>query len=381
MPEGELLGLLALTWPAAVMLGLGGLLIYLGIARQIEPMLLVPIGTGILLANIPLGGLTESGGLLDVLRRTGIDTELFPLLVFIGVGAMIDFGSLLERPYTVLLGAAAQFGIFGTFFLAYFLGDGALRLFDFSFEDAVAIGIIGSADGPTSIYVATVLGTKYAPAIVVAAYSYMALVPIIQPPIMRALTTRAERRLVMPARARRVSRRTRVLFPVVTILVTGLIAPKATPLIGTLMFGNLLRESGVLERLSQAAQNELVNVVTILLGLAVGGMMSAADFLRAETLMIYVMGVVAFAVGTAAGVLFGKVMYVASGRKINPLIGAAGISAFPMCARVVQKVGLEANPHNHLIMHAAGANTAGQIASVVAGGAALALVRVFSSGG
>jgi oxaloacetate decarboxylase beta subunit len=337
----------------------------------------VPIGTGILLANIPLGGLTESGGLLDVLRRAGIETELFPLLVFIGVGAMIDFGSLLERPYTVLLGAATQFGIFGTFLLAYFLGDGALRLFDFSFEDAVAIGIIGSADGPTSIYVATVLGTKYAPAIVVAAYSYMALVPIIQPPIMRALTTRAERRLVMSARARRVSRRTRVLFPVVTILVTGLIAPKATPLIGTLMFGNLLRESGVLERLSQAAQNELVNVVTILLGLAVGGMMSAADFLRAETIMIYVMGVVAFVVGTAAGVLFGKVVYVGSGRKINPLIGAAGISAFPMCARVVQKVGLEANPHNHLIMHAAGANTAGQIASVVAG-VALALVRVFS---
>jgi carboxybiotin decarboxylase len=378
MPEGELLGVLALTWPAAIMLGLGGLLIYLGIAREIEPMLLVPIGTGILLANVPLGGLTEPGGFLEVLRRAGIDTELFPLLVFIGVGAMIDFGSLLERPYTVLLGAAAQFGIFGTFFLAYFLGDGALRLFDFSFEDAVAIGIIGSADGPTSIYVATVLGTKYAAAIVVAAYSYMALVPIIQPPIMRALTTRAERRLVMPARVRRVSRRTRVLFPVVTILITGLVAPKATPLIGTLMFGNLLRESGVLERLSQAAQNELINIITILLGLAVGGMMSAADFLRAETLMIYAMGVLAFAIGTAAGVLFGKVMYVASGRKVNPLIGAAGISAFPMCARVVQKVGLEANPHNHLIMHAAGANTAGQIASVVAGGAALALVRVFS---
>ena len=378
MPEGELLGVLALTWPAAIMLGLGGLLIYLGIAREIEPMLLVPIGTGILLANVPLGGLTEPGGFLEVLRRAGIDTELFPLLIFIGVGAMIDFGSLLERPYTVLLGAAAQFGIFGTFFLAYFLGDGALRLFDFSFEDAVAIGIIGSADGPTSIYVATVLGTKYAAAIVVAAYSYMALVPIIQPPIMRALTTRAERRLVMPARVRRVSRRTRVLFPVVTILITGLVAPKATPLIGTLMFGNLLRESGVLERLSQAAQNELINIITILLGLAVGGMMSAADFLRAETLMIYVMGVLAFAIGTAAGVLFGKVMYVASGRKVNPLIGAAGISAFPMCARVVQKVGLEANPHNHLIMHAAGANTAGQIASVVAGGAALALVRVFS---
>lgn len=378
MPEGELLGLLALTWQAAVMLAIGGLLIYLGIARQVEPVLLVPIGTGVILANIPLGGLADERGLLAVLRRAGIDTELFPLLIFIGIGAMIDFGSLLQRPYTVFLGAAAQFGIFGTFLLAYFLGEGGLRLFDFSFTDAVAIGIIGSADGPTSIYVATVLGTRYAPAIVVAAYSYMALVPIIQPPIMRALTTRAERRLTMPARAPRVSRRTRVLFPVVTILVAGLVAPKATPLVGTLMFGNLLRESGVLERLSQAAQNELANIVTILLGLTVGGMLSAAEFLRPETLMIYVMGVVAFAVGTAAGVVFGKVLYLASGRRINPLIGAAGISAFPMSARVVQKVGLEANPHNHLLMHAAGANTAGQIASVVAGGAVLALVPVFA---
>ena len=377
MTEGELIGVLALTWQAAVLLGLGGLLIYLGIARQVEPVLLVPIGMGIMLANIPLGGLTEPGGFLALLRTFGIDTELFPLLIFIGVGAMIDFGPLLERPYTALLGAAAQFGIFGTFFLAYFLGDGGLRLFDFSFHDAVSIGIIGSADGPTSIYVATVLRSKYAPSIVVAAYSYMALVPIIQPPIMRALTTEAQRRLVMSARAKKVSPRTRVLFPIVTILIVGLIAPKATPLIGTLMFGNLLREAGVLERLSQAAQNELANIVTILLGLAVGGMMVAKDFLRPETIMIYVMGVVAFAVGTAGGVLLGKLMYVASGRKINPLIGAAGISAFPMSARVVQKVGLEANPHNHLIMHAAGANTAGQIASVVAGGAALVLVSFF----
>ena len=378
MPERELLGVLALTWQAAVMLGIGGLLIYLGIAKEVEPVLLVPIGTGIILANMPLGGLTDAGGLLAVLRAAGIDTELFPLLIFIGVGAMIDFGSLLERPYTVFLGAAAQFGIFGAFFLAYFLGDGALHLFDFSFKDAVSIGIIGSADGPTSIYVATILGSKYAASIVVAAYSYMALVPIIQPPIMRALTTETERRLVMPARAPNVSPRTRVLFPIVTIVVVGLMAPKATPLIGTLMFGNLMRESGVLERLSQAAQNELANIVTILLGLTVGGMMVARDFLRPETIVIYVMGVVAFAVGTAAGVIFGKVMYVASGKRINPLIGAAGISAFPMCARVVQKVGLEANPHNHLLMHAAGANTAGQIASVVAGGAVLALVPFFA---
>jgi oxaloacetate decarboxylase beta subunit len=378
MPDGEFLGFFALTWQAAVMLGLGGGLIFLGIGRRVEPVLLVPIGMGILLANIPLSGLAADGGFLALLRRWGVDTELFPLLIFIGVGAMIDFGSLLERPYTVLLGAAAQFGIFGTFFLAYALGDGGLGLFDFTFRDAVAIGIIGSADGPTAIYVATALGTTYAPAIVVAAYSYMALVPIIQPPIMRALTTRAERRIVMPARARRVGQRMRILFPIVTILVAGLITPKATPLIGTLMFGNLLRECGVLDRLSQAAQNELANVVTLLLGLAVGGMMTAGDFLRPETLMIYVMGVVAFAIGTATGVLFGKVMCAASGGKINPLIGAAGISAFPMAARVVQKVGLEANPHNHLLMHAAGANTAGQIASVVAGGAVLVLVPFFT---
>jgi len=378
MPDGALLGFFALTWPAAVMLALGGLLIYLGIAKQVEPVLLVPIGMGVLLANVPLGGLTGDDGFLTLLRRIGIDTELFPLLIFIGVGAMIDFGSLLERPWTVLLGAAAQFGIFGTFFLAYFLGDGALGLFDFTFRDAVAIGIIGSADGPTSIYVATVLGTKYTPAIVVAAYSYMALVPIIQPPIMRALTTTAERRITMPARARKVSPRMRVLFPIVTIVVTGLITPKATPLIGTLMFGNLLRESGVLARLSQSAQNELANIVTILLGLGGGGMIKTKEFLRPETIMIYVMGVIAFATGTAAGVVFGKLMCVATGRKINPLIGAAGISAFPMAARVVQKVGLEANPHNHLLMHAAGANTAGQIASVVAGGAVLVLVPFFT---
>ena len=377
MPESELLGIFGLTWQAAVMLGLGGLLMYLGIAKEIEPVLLVPIGMGVLLANVPFGGLTEAHGLLAVLRESGIDNELFPLLIFIGVGAMIDFGSLLERPYTIFLGAAAQFGIFATFFLAYLVGDGWLRMFDFTFSDAVAIGIIGSADGPTSIYVATLLKSKYAPSIVVAAYSYMALVPIIQPPIMRALTTDAERQVKMPARARKVSKRTKILFPVVTILITGLIAPKATPLIGTLMFGNLLRESGVVERLSQAAQNEMANIVTILLGLAVGGMMLAEDFLKLETIMIYVMGVIAFAVGTAAGVIFGKIMYLASGRKINPLIGAAGISAFPMAARVVQKVGLEANPTNHLIMHAAGANTAGQIASVVAGGAVLMLVPFF----
>jgi len=377
MPEGELLGILALNWQTAAMLVVGGILIYLGIAKQVEPMLLIPIGAGIILANIPLGGMTDSHGFLSLLRQAGIETELFPLLIFISLGAMIDFGPLLERPYTLLLGAAGQLGIFGTFFLTYFLGEGGLRLMDFTFKDAAAIGIIGAADGPTSIYISTLLGTKYAPAIVVAAYSYMALVPIIQPPIMRALTTVEERRVTMPVRAEKVSRSTRVLFPIVTILVVGFIAPKATPLIGTLMFGNLMRESGVLERLSRAAQNELANIVTILLGLAVGGMMVADQFLRPETITIFILGIVAFAMGTAAGVIFGKLLYVLSGKKINPLIGAAGISAFPMSARVVQKLGAEADPHNHLLMHAAGANTGGQIGSVVAGGVVLMLLPFF----
>ncbi|MCX8103266.1 MAG: sodium ion-translocating decarboxylase subunit beta [Candidatus Bipolaricaulota bacterium] len=374
----ELFGFLQLNWQIATMLVIGGLLIYVGIVKKVEPVLLIPIGVGVIMANIPLGGLAEEGGLFALLKRVGIDTELFPLLIFIGIGAMIDFGPFLERPYTIFLGAAAQFGIFGTFLLAYMLGDGWLRLLDFSLKDAASIGIIGSADGPTSIYVSTVLGSKYAPAIVVAAYSYMALVPIIQPPIMRLLTTKRERSLKMSARGREVSQRAKILFPLVTILLVGLLVPKATPLIGCLMFGNLLRESGVVERLSAAAQNELANIVTLLLGLTVGGMMGAADFLKVETITIFVMGVIAFALDTAAGVIFGKILCVLSKGKVNPLIGAAGISAFPMSARVVQKVGLEANPHNHLLMQAAGANTAGQIASVVAGGAILTLVPLFS---
>ncbi len=374
----EFLGFLNLNWQIVITLIVGGLLIYLGIAKDVEPVLLIPIGTGILLANIPLGGLVDEGGVFAILREAGIKTELFPLLIFIGIGAMIDFGPFLERPYAILLGAAAQFGIFGTFFLAYLLGDGWLHIMDFSLNDAASIGIIGSADGPTSIYVSTILESKYAAAIVVAAYSYMALVPIIQPPIMRLLTTKKERRLEMPVGVKAVSRRTKIIFPIATVLIVGLIAPKATPLIGFLMFGNLLRECGVVERLSSAAQNELANIVTVLLGLTVGGMMIASEFLKPETIMVFVMGIIAFALGTAAGVVFGKIMYLASGGKINPLIGAAGISAFPMSARVVQKEGLKANPHNHLLMHAAGANTAGQIASVVAGGAVLMLVPLFS---
>ena len=374
----DFLGFLNLNWQIVLMLAIGGFLIYLGTAKNVEPVILIPIGTGILLANIPLGGMVDEGGLFAILRKAGIQTELFPLLIFIGIGAMIDFGPFLERPYTILLGAAAQFGIFGTFFLAYLLGDGWLHIMNFSLKDAASIGIIGSADGPTSIYVSSVFQSKYAAAIVVAAYSYMALVPIIQPPIMKWLTTKAERLVEMPIKTDAVSRRTKIIFPIATVLIVCLIAPKATPLIGCLMFGNVLRECGVVERLSLTAQNELTNIVTMLLGITVGGMMVASEFLKPETILIFVMGIIAFALDTAAGVTFGKIMYILSGHKVNPLIGAAGISAFPMSARVVQKMGLQENPHNHLLMHAVGANTAGQIASVVAGGAMLMLIPLFS---
>jgi len=375
---GELLGFLNLNWQAVVMLVIAGVLLWLGIAKKVEPVLLVPIGVGCMLANIPLGAAAEAGGFLAVLREAGIRTEIFPLLIFIGVGAMIDFEPFLQRPYTIFLGAAAQFGIFGTFFLAYLLGDGWLHLLDFSLQDAASIGIIGSADGPTSIYVASVLESKYFAAIVVAAYSYMAMVPLIQPPIIRAMCSQEERAQKMPVVIGATSQRTKILFPIITILVVGLICPKATPLIGCLMFGNLLRECGVVKSLSATAQNELANIVTILLGITVGGMMAGMEFLRPETILVFSLGLVAFSLDTVAGVLLGKVMYVLSGRKINPMIGACGISAFPMSSRVVQKLGLEADPYNHLLMHAVGANVAGQIASVVAGGAMLTLVPLFA---
>jgi len=374
----EFLGFLNLNWQAVTMLVISGVLMWLGIARKVEPVLLVPIGFGCMLANIPLGGASETGGFLAVLREAGIHTEIFPLLIFIGVGAMIDFEPFLRRPYTIFLGAAAQFGIFGTFFLAYLLGDGWLHVLDFSLKDAASIGIIGSADGPTSIYVATILQSKYTAAIVVAAYSYMALVPIIQPPIIKAMCSKEERAIKMQSLAGTVSQRTKILFPIITVLVVGLLAPKATPLIGCLMFGNLLRECGAVESLSLTAQNELANIVTILLGITVGGMMSGTEFLRPETILVFTLGIVAFSLDTVAGVALGKLMCVLSGRKVNPMIGACGISAFPMSSRVVQKLGLEANPYNHLLMHAAGANTAGQIASVVAGGVMLMLVPMFA---
>ncbi|MFC1987625.1 sodium ion-translocating decarboxylase subunit beta [Chloroflexota bacterium] len=369
----ELIGFLYLTWQAVLMLIIGGVLLWLGISKKMEPVLLVPIGAGAIIANIPLGGAADAGGFLAVLRDAGIHTEIFPLLIFVAIGAMIDFEPFLQRPYTIFLGAAAQFGIFATFFLAYLLGDGWLHVLDFTLKDAAAIGTIGSADGPTTIYVSAVLGTKYLAAIVVAAYSYMALVPIIQPPIIKAMCSKEERALKMEVSAGATPQKVKILFPIMTILLVGLIVPMAVPLIGSLMFGNLLRECGVTKGLSASAQNEMANIVTILLGITVGGMMSGTEFLKPETILVFTLGIVAFALDTVSGVLLGKLMYVLSGHKVNPMIGACGISAFPMSARVVQKLGLEANPYNHLLMHAAGANVAGQIASVVAGGVMLML--------
>jgi len=360
-------GFVNLTLGEVVMILVGALLIYLAIAKEYEPVLLLPMGAGALLANIPVTGMTGPDGLFTFLYENGIKNELFPLLIFIGVGAMTDFGPLLQRPYTVILGAAAQFGIFGTLLVATLMG--------FKINEAASIGIIGSADGPTSIYVAAALAPHLLAPIAVAAYSYMSLVPIIQPPIMRALTTKAERAIVMPyTNDRPISRTTRVLFPLVTTLVCGLIAPLSAPLIGMLMFGNLLREARVVERLSQTAQNELVNIVTIFLGLTIGSTMVADKFLQPQTLLIIGMGLVAFILDTVAGLSFGKALSILTKGKINPLIGASGISAFPMSARVVNRVGLEANSNNFLIMHAMGSNTAGQIGSVMAGGAIMALL-------
>lgn len=372
--DAGLLGFLHLTWQGTVMMAIGGVLLWLGIARKIEPVLLVPIGAACILANIPLSGVSEAGGFLGILNNAGIKTELFPLLIFIAIGAMIDFEPFLQRPYTIFLGGAAQFGIFATFFLAYLLGDGWLNILSFSLKDAAAIGTIGSADGPTTVYVASILQTRYLAPIVVAAYTYMALVPIIQPPIIKLLVNKQDRGLKMPTFVGATPKKVKILFPIVTVILVGLIAPLAVPLVGCLMFGNLLRECGVVNSLSQTAQNEMANIVTILLGIAVGGMMSGTEFLKPETILVFALGVVAFALDTVSGVLLGKLMCVLTKRKVNPMIGACGISAFPMSSRVVQKLGLEANKYNHLLMHAAGANVAGQIASVVAGAVMLMLV-------
>ena len=359
-------GLSHVTVQSAVMIGLALVLLYLGIEKGYEPLLLLPIGAGCLLANLPLSPLIAEDGMLRVLYDMGIRNELFPLLIFIGIGALTDFGPLLENPRLVLLGAAGQFGIFMTLIAALLLG--------FTRPEAASIGIIGAIDGPTSIYVSGLLAPHLLGPITVAAYSYMSLVPIILPPIMRLLTTREERLVRMPYSQRTLSRRTRILFPIVVTVVVGTLVPFATPLIGMLMLGNLMKESGAVERLTKASAQEIANTVTLFLGLAIGSTMVGAEFLKPSTLAILVLGIVAFAVDAMAGVLFAKVLNKLSGGKVNPLIGAAGISAFPMAARVVQKVAQEDDFENFLLMHAMGANAAGQIASVVAGGVLLALM-------
>jgi len=352
------------------MIAIGGLLLYLAIARKFEPLLLVPIGFGAILSNIPLAGMAGPEGLLGYIYKVGIETGVFPMLIFLGLGALTDFSALIANPKTLLLGAAAQFGIFLTL-----LGALALNYvpgFDFSLQDAAAIGIIGGADGPTAIFLASRLSPDLLGAIAVAAYSYMALVPIIQPPIMNLLTSEKERKVVMQ-QLRPVTPLERVLFPLVVLLVTALFLPAAMPLIGMLTFGNLLRECGVVERLNRTAQNELINLVTIFLGLAVGSKLQASTFLNVQTIGILVLGAFAFSIGTASGVLMGKAMYRMTGGKVNPLIGAAGVSAVPMAARVVNRVGLENNPNNFLLMHAMGPNVAGVIGSAVTAGLLLAL--------
>ena len=364
-------GLSNFQWGQVVMMAVGFLLIFLAVRKGFEPLLLLPIGFGAVLSNIPVAGIAEEGGLLSYLYL-GIKSGVFPLLIFMGVGAMTDFGPMLANPKTLLLGAAAQFGIFGTL-----LGALSLNLvpgLHFTFKDAAAIAIIGGADGPTAIYVASRLAPELLGAIAVAAYSYMALVPLIQPPIMRALTS-PEERLIEMAQMRHVGKEEKVIFPLVLLILSAALLPSAAPLIGMFCLGNLMRECGVVERLSKTAQNELINIVTIFLGLSVGSKLSAQAFLRPETLGILVLGAIAFSFGTAAGVVMAKIMNRFSTNKVNPLIGAAGVSAVPMSARVANKVGQESNPHNFLLMHAMGPNVAGVIGSAVAAGVLLALVQ------
>ncbi|MEN8260333.1 MAG: sodium ion-translocating decarboxylase subunit beta [Pseudomonadota bacterium] len=353
-----------------LMMAVGFLLIYLAIGKGFEPLLLLPIGFGAVLSNIPVAGIAEEGGILYYLY-TGIKSGVFPLLIFMGVGAMTDFGPMLANPKTLFLGAAAQFGIFGTLLGALALN--AVPGLEFSLRDAAAIAIIGGADGPTSIYVASKLAPDLLGAIAVAAYSYMALVPLIQPPIMRLLTTEKERKIEM-RQLRAVSRREKILFPIVLLFMCILLLPSAAPLVGMFCLGNLMLACGVVERLSKTTSNELINIVTIFLGLSVGSKLSAEQFLQFETLGILVLGLIAFALGTAAGVLMAKLMNTLSKDPINPLIGSAGVSAVPMAARVSNKLGLEADPHNFLLMHAMGPNVAGVIGSAVAAGILLALV-------
>ncbi len=358
-------GLQQMVWGQGLMLLVGMLLLYLAIVKKFEPLLLLPIGFGAILANIPGAGIAEGNGILHLFYVIGIESGAFPLIIFMGVGALTDFGPLLANPRTLLLGAAAQFGIFATLLGA--IGLTAVGVFDFSLTDAAAIGIIGGADGPTSIYVASKLAPDLLGAIAVASYSYMALVPLIQPPIMRALTTEKERQIKM-VQLREVSKAEKIIFPIMLLMLVALLLPDAAPLLGMFTFGNLMKESGVVDRLSDTTQNALINIVTIFLGLAVGSKLMADKFLQPETLGILLLGMVAFAIGTACGLLMAKLMNLFSKKKINPLIGSAGVSAVPMAARVSNKVGLESNPHNFLLMHAMGPNVAGVIGSAIAAG-------------
>lgn len=353
------------------MIGLCLVMIYLGVAKKFEPLLLVPIAIGGILVNMPGGGIGATGGLLHILYQSGISTGIFPLLIFLGVGALTDFGPMLANPKTALLGGATQFAIFGTFLGAVALGHW-LPFLNITIQQAASISIIGGADGPTSIFMSGKLAPELLGAIAVAAYSYMALVPVIQPPIMRLLTTKAERAIRMK-QLRPVSRREKILFPIAVMILIGFCVPMVAPLIGMLMFGNLLRESGVTERLAKTVGNELINIVTVLLGLSIGSRMSAELFLVPQTLIVLALGMVAFAIGTASGVLMAKLMNLFLTHKINPLIGSAGVSAIPMAARVSEKLGQEADPDNHLVMHAMGANVAGSIGTAIAAGILLAL--------
>ena len=372
MIDQETIGLLMkgvnnVTWQSLVMIGVSFVLFYLAIVKDYEPLLLLPIGAGCMLANLPLSPLMDETGMLKLLYGMGVENELYPLFIFIGIGALTDFGPLLENPKFVLLGAAGQFGIFMTLILALLMG--------FTPNEAASIGIIGAIDGPTSIYVSGLLAPHMLGPITVAAYSYMSLVPIIMPPVIYALTSKRERAIRMPYSSRKISRRTRIMFPIIITVLVGTLVPFATPLIGMLMLGNLMKESGAVERLTNASSNEIANTVTLLLGLAIGSTMVGTDFLKTSTLFILVLGLLAFCVDCAAGVLFAKfINFVAGGNAVNPIIGAAGISAFPMAARVCQRVAQDEDFENFLLMHAMGANAAGQVASVVAGGVVLALM-------
>lgn len=365
--SGLTAGFNALQWSNLVMMIIGGILLYLGIKKDCEPLLLVPIGFGCIIVNIPLAGLMEGHGFLKIIYDAGVITELFPLLIFVGIGAMTDFGPVLENPYTFLLGAAGQFGIFMTLLLALGL--------NFPFKDAVTIGIIGACDGPTVIYVASQYAQHLLGPVSVAAYSYMSLVPVLQPPIMRMLTTKKERETIMKTHQKTVSKTTKLLFPVVITIVGGLIAPMGLPLLATIMLGNLMKESGVVQRLANASQNEIANIVTLLLGISIGATMSGPVFVQPTTLIILILGLVAICLDTVFGILFGKVLYLITSGKINPLIGAAGISAFPMSARVVQKEGQKYNRKSFLLMHAMGANAGGQVGSVMAAAVMLSVLK------